>query len=430
MFKMRYLKLVAVLMVGMLALGAVVIAQEPNTDLAGDLEIFSWWTGGGEEAGLLALIARFQEQYPNVNVINAAVAGGSGVNARAVLTSRMLSNDPPSTFQVHAGQALNSLWVRAGRMQPLNDMYEANGWMEQFPQGLLDLITDAEGNIYSVPVNIHRSNVMWYAPAKMAEWDLEVPMTWDDFLTTTCPAMRAAGVTPIAVGENWTQVHLWESVALGVLGAEAYQGLWDGTTSWTSEEVSNVFATFASVLDCANEDRNAVSWQDAAARVANGEAGFTIMGDWAAGYYLVDLELAPETDFAWAASPGTTGTFMMLSDTFGLPVGAKNEEVARAWLSFIGTAEAQDIFNPLKGSLPANTTADINNAELYNAYFQSAYTDWTTNAIVGSLQHGAVAPPAFLDGFGNIIASFAASRDVSVATANAATLALQTGIGQ
>lgn len=426
---MKAARLISLMLVLALAFGLVTSASAQD-DVSGDLEIFSWWTGGGEEAGLNALIERFSEMYPNVNVINSAVAGGSGVNARAVLTTRMLGGDPPDTFQVHAGEELNALWVKAGLMEPLNDIYEENGWLDVYPQGLLDLISDAEGNIYVVPVNIHRSNVMWYVPANLDEWGVTVPADWDEFVNTTCPALQEAGVTPISVGENWTQAHLWESVALAKLGAEGYRGLWNGSTDWTSPEVVDVFDTFGKILDCSNEDRNALTWQDASQMVAEGKAAFNIMGDWAAGYFLVDLGLEPGDGFAWAPSPGTDGVFMMLSDTFGLPKGAPNPEAVRAWLSFLGTAEAQDIFNPLKGSLPANTSADIGNSELYNAYFQDAYEDWTTNEIVGSQAHGAVAPPAFSNGFANIIATFAADRDASSAAANTAVLALQTGLGQ
>ena len=163
--------------------------------------------------------------------------------------------------------------------------------------------------------------------------------------------------------------------------------------------------------------------------VIDGKAAFNVMGDWAAGYFITDLGLEPGTGFGWVPSPGTAGTFMMLSDTFGLPKGAPHPENVRAWLSFLGSAEAQDIFNPLKGSLPANLTADIHNPDLYNSYFQSAYEDWTTNTIVGSQRHGAVAPVAFDSGFLNIIAQFQGDRDVTTAAANAAALAIQTGIG-
>lgn len=423
---MLHKKWLNLLLVFVLVLGvtSLVSAQE---EPSGDLEIFSWWTGGGEAAGLDAILARFSELYPNINVINSAVAGGSGVNARAVLTARMLANDPPDTFQVHAGQELNALWVAANLMEPLNDIYEENGFMDQFPQGLLDLISDEAGNIYVVPVNIHRSNVMWYVPANLEAWGVSVPNSWDEFLAA-CATLLAADVTPLAVGENWTQVHLWESVALGVLGEDAYNGLWNGDTSWVSDEAIAVWDVFGDVLDCANDDMNALSWQDASQRVAEGAAAFNIMGDWAAGYFLVDLMLAPGEGFGWAASPGTDGLFMMLSDAFGLPRGVANPGAVRAWLSFLGTAEAQDLFNPVKGSLPANTTANISDTTLYNAYFQDAYADWTTNGIVGSLAHGLVAPPAFLNGFAGIVASFNNDRDGVSAAANAAALALQTGM--
>lgn len=426
---MKHGKKLLVLVLALVLVLGVVAAVSAQDDLSGDLEIFSWWTGGGEAAGKDALIAKFKELHPNVNVIDSAIAGGSGVNAKAVLTTRMLGGDPPDTFQVHAGAELNSLWVKAGRMEPLNDLYEANGWMDQFPEGLLKLISDSEGNIYSVPVNIHRSNVLWFVPSKLEEWGVTVPKDWDEFVTTTCPALQAKGVTPIAIGENWTQSHLWESVALGELGVDGWNGLWDGSTNWTGEESLKAWDTYGKVLACANEDMNAISWQDASKLVVDGKAAFNVMGDWAAGYFIADLKLEPNVGFGWAAAPGTEGTFMMLSDTFGLPKGAPHADNAKAWLSFIGTAEAQDIFNPLKGSLPANTTADINNTELYNAYFQSAYKDWTTNTIVGSQRHGAVAPAAFDSGFLNIIAQFQADRDATSAAANAGALAIQTGIG-
>src|SRR5687767_2692485 len=136
----RTQKLLVLVLALVMALGVFGLASAQ--DLSGDLEIFSWWTGGGEAAGKDALIAKFLELNPGVNIIDSAIAGGSGVNAKAVLTTRMLGGDPPDTFQVHAGAELNSLWVKAQRMEPLNEMFEANGWMDQYPEGLLSLISD------------------------------------------------------------------------------------------------------------------------------------------------------------------------------------------------------------------------------------------------------------------------------------------------
>ncbi|HWQ13115.1 MAG TPA: twin-arginine translocation signal domain-containing protein, partial [Roseiflexaceae bacterium] len=44
----------------------------------GKLEIFSWWTSGGEVEALNALYAIYKQKYPNVEIINAALAGGAG----------------------------------------------------------------------------------------------------------------------------------------------------------------------------------------------------------------------------------------------------------------------------------------------------------------------------------------------------------------
>jgi glucose/mannose transport system substrate-binding protein len=401
-------------------------AQEPS----GDVEVFTWWTGGGEANGLAGLIEGFAEVHPEINIVNATVAGGAGTNFKAVLVSRMLGGDPPDTFQVHAGEELNSLWVAADRMEPLNDLYEANGWFDQFPEGLIDLISDESGNVYSVPANIHRSNLMWFVPANLEAWGVTVPATWEEFVTTTCPALQEAGVIPISVGQNWTQVHLWESVALGELGVEAYNGLWDGSTAWTSPEVIATFDRLAEILACSNDDRNALAHQDALLMVSEGQAAFKVMGDWAVSLYVVEHGLEPREGFDWVASPGTDGVFMMLSDTFGIPRGGPNPEATRVWLSFLGSAEGQDIFNPRKGSLPANTTADINNPDLYNAYFQSAYEDWTSDEIVGSLMHGVTAGQAFLNQFSASLAAFESSGDSLTMAAGIAELAIQMGMTQ
>src|SRR5699024_1432140 len=67
---------------------------------AGTVEIFSWWTGAGEEDGLLALIDLFEKKNPDITIENAAVAGGAGTNAKAVHATLMVGNDTKSTYQV------------------------------------------------------------------------------------------------------------------------------------------------------------------------------------------------------------------------------------------------------------------------------------------------------------------------------------------
>ena len=389
------------------------------------LEIFSWWAGD-EGPALQALIDKYAALYPSIQVVNSTVTGGSGVNARAVLKTRMLGGDPPDSFQVHAGQELIGTWVVANRMDDLSGLFKSEGWNAKFPPGLISLLS-AKGGIWSVPVNIHRSNVMWYAPAKLKEWGVTPPKTWDEFLTT-CQTLKGKGVQhPLALGENWTANHLWESVALGVLGPDGWNALWAGKMKFTDAKAVKAWETFGKVLACSNPDASGLSWQQAVDRMLKGDAAFNIMGDWAAGYMATTLKLVPGEGFGWAASPGTGGVFMMLSDSFGLPKGAKHRDATLKWLKLLGSREGQDIFNPLKGSIAARLDSDLSK---YNAYLQSAAKDWKSDKVVGSLVHGAVAPESFGSQFGTVMEIYLKGNSAKAASSAAQAIADQVRLGR
>ena len=185
---------------------------------ADQVEVFSWWTGGGEAAGLDAMIKVFAAEYPDTEFINAAVAGGAGTNARAVLASRLQAGDPPDSWQAHAGQEIIGTYVAADQIEPLNSLFEEEGWGKVMPATLLPLISKGD-QIYSVPVNIHRANVMWTNPAVLAEAGVTVPTTWDEFFAA-CEKIEAKGKICLSMGETWTAQHLMEVVLLGSLGPE------------------------------------------------------------------------------------------------------------------------------------------------------------------------------------------------------------------
>ncbi|WP_461371882.1 ABC transporter substrate-binding protein [Candidatus Darwinibacter acetoxidans] len=414
----RFCLLTAAFCVVLVATLAVAAAAAPQ----GKLEIFSWWAGD-EGPALEALIALYEAKYPEVTVINATVTGGAGVHAKAVLKTRMLGGDPPDSFQVHAGQELIGTWVVAQRMEDLTWLFQEEGWFEVFPEDLLALISTDEG-IWSVPVNIHRSNVMYYIPENLKKWGVEPPKTWDEFLAMA-PSLQEQGVIPLSLGENWTAIHLWESVALSYLGPDKYDDLWEGKLSWTSPEVVGVWELFGRILEYTNPDAPSLSWQQATDMVVAGQAAFNIMGDWASGYMSVTLGVKPEEGYGWAPSPGTEGVFMALSDSFGLPVGCPNRENTIAWLKTIGSKEGQDTFNPLKGSISPRIDSDLSK---YDVYLQSAARDYQSNRIVGSLAHGTVANERFMNDFATVMDIFLANKDPQAAAYAAQAVAIQSGL--
>jgi glucose/mannose transport system substrate-binding protein len=356
------------------------------------LEVYSWWTGPGEEEGLAAMVDEFRRANPGVDFVNATVSGGAGSNAKAILASRLLANDPPDSYQRHAGLEMQDD-VRSGKVVDLTPLYDEQGWREVFPAGLLDSLA-IDGRFYSVPVNIHRANLVWYSPKTLQELGLAgPPKTWGEFLSQA-KTIADRGKTPLAVGPQWTQKHLLETVLLGELGADGYAGLWNGRTGWRSPEVAAALDTFLKVMAASDASAPAADWQPQLDRVMSGSAVYAVMGDWSYSYLALTKKLRWEVDYAATASPGSDGVFDFLSDAFTLPVGARHPDLARKWLIECGSRVGQDLFNPRKGSIPARIDPDTS---LYRDYLAWDLTQWRDpqTRIVGSLTHGVVANNAW-----------------------------------
>ena len=414
--KKSLVSLLSLLTVGALVLAAcggaaTTAAPVPATQAppAGktQVEVFSWWTTGGEAAGLEKLIGQFNDAHTDAEVINAAVAGGAGSNAKAVLKTRMLGGDPPDSFQVHMGHELIDTWVVTDYMEPLDDVYATYGLNEAFPQGVLDIVS-YDGHPWSVPVNIHRSNVMWYNQSVFAANGIEsAPETWDEFVAAA-ETLQAAGITPLALGDNgpWAAAHLFETILASTLGPDAYKGLWTGDTAWNDPEVTAALNTFRTVLSYVNSDHAALSWDQANQLVIDGKAAMTIMGDWVDGDYVAK----GFTDYGWAPVPGTKGVYVALSDTFGLPKGSKNPALTKEFLGVLGSKEGQETFNKLKGSICARTDCDYSS---FDAYLQSSAADWGTDTIVPSVVHGAAAKEGWASAYVDAVGAFVTTQDVA-----------------
>jgi glucose/mannose transport system substrate-binding protein len=370
------------------AVGALVATTVPASHAATNkqLEIFTWWASGGEAAGLAGMTTEFTKQNPNTPFINAAVAGAAGVNAKGVLVSRMGAGNPPDTFQAHAGAEL-STYVKAGQVEDLTFLYKAEGWDKVFPAGLIKTLT-TNGKIYSVPVNIHRANVLWWNPATATKAGVTAaPKTMEEFIADLAKAKKA-GIDGIALAGNgdWAIAHLFDVVLLGTMGAAKYDGLWKGTTAWTSPEVAKAISNLSTILSYGNASKS-LDWPDAGKLVTGGKALFFIMGDWASSQWQSDgLKLG--SDYTWAPAPNSVDkkpVYMWLSDSFTLPKGAVDRDAGIAWLKVCGSLAGQDAFNPKKGSIAVRKDS---NPALYDSYLQAAMKEWKVDTLVGSTVHG------------------------------------------
>ncbi len=377
--------------------------ENPN-----QVEVFTWWASGSEKAGLDALVKEFNSQYPDIEFINAAVAGGAGSNAKAALASRLEAGNPPDTFQAHAGAELSD-YIAADQLQDLSGLYDDLGLTEAFPSDLIDRLT-VDGKIYSVPSNIHRANVTWVNTDLLKSAGIDptkAPASIDDWIKDLQKVKDSGVETPLAIGTEWTQMQLLENVLIADLGADGYAGLWDGSTAWDSDGVKKAVDHYDQLMDFVNQDYAGLDWDAATQIVIDGNAAYNVMGDWAEAAF-AQAGQTWGTEYTTWPTPGTDGVFDFLADSFTLPVGAPHEKAAKDWLTTISSAEGQKAFNTVKGSIPARTDADPAD---YGEYQQSAMESFANDTIVSSLAHGAAAPIAWSSDISSAVGKFGSDRD-------------------
>ena len=399
----------------LVALAACLFLLQPTdaAQSAGEnkLEIYSWWTSGGESAALNALFDVYKKQNTGVEIVNAAVSGGGGSAARPVLQTRLAGGNPPDTWQTHPGYELIGQYVDPGYCEPVTELYKTDGWDTAFPKELVVNLMTKDRKIYSVLTGIHRGNVLWYNTKLLEKNGIKVgdQMTFDQFFAA-CDKLKAAGVPALGVGDSgiWASAQLFENTLLGVIGAKGWVDLFDGSMQWDDPKVKEAMKLFAKMQDYLNSDHAALSWDQAIKALMDGKVAFSSMGDWADGEFL-KAKLKEKEDFGWVSHPGTDGSFIVVADGFTLAKGAPHKEAAIAWLKSIGSKEAQEAFNPLKGSIPARTDVDRSK---FDGYHQWSMDSFSKDKLLASCVHGEAAPAAFQQALNDAVTAFVVDKNI------------------
>src|ERR1700676_5497522 len=159
---------------------------------------------------------------------------------------------------------------------------------------------------------------------------------------------------------------------------------------------------FAKMQDYLNSDHSALSWDQAIGALIEGKVAFSSMGDWADGEF-IKASKKENVDFGWVSHPGTDGSFIIVADGFTLAKGAPHKDATIAWLKTIGSKEAQEAFNPLKGSIPVRTDVDKSK---FDGYHQWSMAEFAKDKLLPSCVHGEAAPAAFQEALNDAITSF------------------------
>jgi glucose/mannose transport system substrate-binding protein len=314
--------------------------------------VLHYWTSGGEARALDTLKQAMHER--GYRWKDFAIIGGGGDSAMSVLKSRVLAGNPPAAAQIK-GPAIQE-WAQLGVLANLDSLAQAERWDSLLPRVVADTMK-YKGSYVAAPVNVHRVNWMWVNPAVLQRAGVsEPPRTWDEFFVAA-DRIAAAGLIPLALGnQNWQSLLLFETVVLGAAGPAFYQEAFVqlSPTALNSDSMRNALEIFRRLKRYSDPGSAGRDWNTATAMVMQGKAGFQFMGDWAKGEFIAAGK-QPGQDFLCAAAPGTASAFLYNIDSFAMfKLKSPDAQKAQAYLaSALMGQEFQEAFNLAKGSIPA-----------------------------------------------------------------------------
>jgi glucose/mannose transport system substrate-binding protein len=384
--------------------------------------VFHWWSTREEQVALEAVLGLHHRGRPRTRVIG--VHGGGVISAKSQLNTRMIWNQPPDVFQANLGLDLLD-WVGAGKrrgsqLRSVAETLADDEWTAAFPRELIDAVS-AGGQPYAVPLNIHRTNNLFYNRRLLDEHGLAPPSTLDGFFEVAS-RLKRRGVVPLAIGSRqpWPVTLLaFENLMISIAGPRYYKEFFSGQRSPSDPELRETLETLKRVLALANDDVQALTWDQAVDRMMTGSAAMNIMGDWVRGYLAArcsrpieasdraGLRLPVADDFAQIPTFGTEGVFVFTSDVFAIPTAARHPSEAAELLRTLGSSVGQVAFSLMKGSIPARVDADPSDfdpaARSTMRAFQSEHRVPTLTSLV---------PRVFALTLDSAMGSFVANRDV------------------
>ncbi|SNZ03437.1 carbohydrate ABC transporter substrate-binding protein, CUT1 family [Natronoarchaeum philippinense] len=360
------------------------------------MELLHGWTGGDGKAAINALTDGFDEAYPDVETDYKPIGGGGNTNLNTVVANRLSQNNPPSTF---AGWPGKNFQKYEGVLGDLTSVWEDEGFMDSHIQEAVDACQTDDGNFAAVPIGSHRLNCLFYSTdvVEAAGVDPNSMSSLSDLISAMDQVAANTEAVPMAQAMTapWTTLQLFGVVLLGQEGYDSYMTFVNGEGG--GDAVRSALETTGTILsNYIPSDAASSNLTQSNELIMNDEAAFIHQGNWAAGAYRTN-DLTYNEDWGFVPFPGTEGMYTLHIDSFLYPTNNSGEnpspEATKKWMSYAGSLEGQQLFDPLKGCIPTRTDA---NPEDFGPYLAETIEDFqNAEERPPTLAHGlAVSPTA------------------------------------
>ncbi len=378
------------------------------------LEIYHWWTAPGEREAADAMFKALHDAYPDIEVIENPSPGGGGVNQRVVLQSRIAAGDYPDTFQTLGGAELKN-YVDSGVLAPLDDLYAELKYKDVIPGPLYKAVT-INGHPYSVPLNMHIQNILYYNLKLFDELGLQPPKNYDE-LVAVCEKVAEAKPDMACIGlgskEKWGDAFVFDSLLLETGGAQHYVDIYKGNVDVSNDDAyRTALERFQTLIPYFNKDHSSLTWDQATALLGSEKAAMTIMGTWAIGALTKGSGWEPGKDFGAVTFPQEPERILLFHpDTYGKTVKAPHPTAVDDWLKVVASPELQIPTDVIQGGLFARTDIPADKfPDPIRQELQKYVADNPGKLILD--QHGSILPATAQPVYWDILSTFLVQPDV------------------
>jgi alpha-glucoside transport system substrate-binding protein len=337
----------------------------PAAAALGDVDVLGIW-GGDELESFEAMVAPWEADTGG----DMDFIGTRDITAQ--LTLNVESGTPPDVA-MPAEVGLFQQFARNGDIVPLSECSGLEDTIKaNYPQGFIDLGT-VDGTLYGFFVKADTKATIWYNPGFFQE-NGYTPLTADDSfddLVTLTTQIRDDGVVPpwsigmeSAEGSGWPGTDWIQQIILNEAGTDVYDGVIDGTTPFTDPAVKDAWESFGEIaLPAQNTAQggatgiNATGFQESSYPPFESPptAAMVYLGGFASGFITEQFpDAVPETDFNFFPWPGGAVT-----GGANIVYAFNNDETTCSFLSYLASAEAQQVWVDRGGFTSVNTQVSL-----------------------------------------------------------------------
>ena len=318
---------------------------------AGTLTINIAFKGASQRAVWQSTLEAFHKAHPDIDVKPTFV----DEEAYKVQLPAWLTTVAPDVVNWHAGERM-AYYAKRGLFEDLSGDWKKNGWDAMYAS--TRSASSYNGKQYAAPTVYYSWGLFYRKDLFRKVGIADEPKTWDQFLDA-CKKLKAAGITPIAVGgrDAWTLAGWFDYLDLRLNGNAFHQQLMAGDVPYTDPRVKKVYTTWKSLIDAGYFIDNALSYDLDGAQpfLFQGKAAMMLMGTFIAagfppnvkqemGYYRFPI-IDPKVP---TAEDGPV-------ESLHIPTKAKNKADAHTFLAFVETPEMGAKLAEGLGSLSANS---------------------------------------------------------------------------